>query len=91
VTTIAPSLDEVLVKLVPKTKLSDDDVLDLKDAIADGDTQGVATLMRVYARQGIGPDTTGWQDFADDLALVADVAGKIAPVVSLIVSIAPLL
>jgi len=84
------TFDEAFTKLLMKSRLTPQDEADLRDAF-ENDPGGVETLIRVYARDGIGPDTTAWQDFATDLSLVEEGAAKLAPLITLIISIAVVL
>ena len=83
------TLDDAIAEIVAKTPLESQDILDLIDAA--GDPGGVETLMRVYKRQGRGPDISGWQTAVAVLGTVIDVAEKVAPLIPIIMQIAPLL
>lgn len=91
----ALTADDAVATLLTKARLGPDDEADFRAtfqaAVESGDTGGLEALMRVYARAGTGPDTTALQDFAADLALVEDVAGKLGPIVALVIEIAPFL
>jgi len=84
------TLDEALARLVPKTRLTETDVSDLRNVIEyeDGNPGGLATIMREYARLGLVPDTTAWQDFAADLGEVEDAAQKLGPLIGIIIAVA---
>jgi hypothetical protein len=81
--------DDAVAEIVRRTPLSATDISDLLDAA--GDPGAIEMLMRVYARRGQSPDESTWQVFSEVLGQVAGVAEKVAPIVSLIVQIAPIL
>lgn len=81
--------DEAVAVIVMRTPLTADDIGDLLDAA--GDPGALATLVRVYDREGRAPDRSHWQTFADVLGQVAGVAQKVAPIVSVVMALAPLL
>ncbi len=59
-----------------------------QDALDDGSRTEM--LLRSYAADGVMPDETGWQVFADVMGQVSDVAAKVAPIVSLVATIVPM-
>ena len=83
------TLDDAITEIVKTTPLLPEDISDLIDAA--NDPGGIETLMRVYARRGRGPDLSGWQQTAAILSTVVDIAGKLAPLISVIMQVAPLL
>ncbi len=81
------TLDEAVAYVAQRTPLSTGDVLDLLSAETPED---VALLVRGYEAAGCAPDHTGWQVFASTMRQVAEVAGKVSPVLSVIAALAPL-
>ena len=81
------TFEEALARFLAKTTLTAQNELELRDAI-DNDPGGVEVLMRIFDRQGSVPDRSAWQDFGADLALVEDVAGKLGPVVGILIAVA---